>query len=166
MGLMQNKRRRSKPGWRPGLTRVLFADAVPRRRDRWELRRRLKPVARQQRTELKQELAGNLQRLARNRVLVTRIGPGPGGDEEFAFADGTRMQLAVRDGNFAVQCLAASPQTPCYMAKAEPCSGYFWYWLQFLTPGADDLIVLARVDQLESRNSRVLRPVRTWWSSR
>ncbi len=161
----QVPRKLGRPGadGRLGSGRVLFADAVPCRRDRWELRHRLRAVARQQRAELKQEMAGSLRRLATGRVLLTSISPGPGGDEELAFADGTRMELAVRDGNFAVQCLTASPQTPCYLAKAEPCSGYFWYWLQFFAPGLDDLTVLVRVDRLESAGTRLARPLRRWW---
>jgi aconitase A len=61
---------------------------------------------------------------------------------------------------------AVQASSPAGKYLAEPCSGYFWYWLQFVAPGTDDLTVLARVDQLQSPGARLLRPVRTWWSGR
>jgi len=135
---------------------------VPRWRDRRELRQRLRAVTRQVRAETGQQLAANLHRLAYDRVPVTSLEPSLPGYQELSFADGAHARLALH----GQPPPAAYPCRPglaeCYLANVEACSGYFWYWLQFLAPAERGFSVLARVEQMSTRGAQLWRPARRW----
>lgn len=113
----------------------------------------------------KQQLTSALGRLATRRVPVARVGPGQVGEKAVEFADGTRLDLDVRDGKVALGRLARrSPPQVAYLGHIEPCFGHWWYWLHFWGPGEENFMVLARVDRFQSAASVLWQPRGRWWS--
>jgi hypothetical protein len=92
--------------------KIRFKDTVPSRRERRELRRRLRKAGRDELAEQKEQVTRGLRRLAARRVLVASMQSGPTrGNELIEFvqvADGTHLMLEVRgDGTAALRRLAA-----------------------------------------------------------
>ncbi len=147
---------------RPGHgRRVRFAQAVPRYRDRRELRRSLRVVARAVRAEQKQQMREDLARLAQRRVAVARVRTGPEGDEIVEFVDGTRLHLDVRSGGVVLQRLARrSPRQAAYLGHVEPRFGHCWYQLYFFSPNQEGVEVLGRIDRFESAEAGFRRTPR------
>ncbi len=128
-----------------------FADAVPRWRDRRELRRRFRAVARALRAEDKQKVTHSLCRLASDHVPVTFVGRGRSGDRALDFADGTHVELAVHEGEQGLWHLRiSSKRRPPYLRLVKPCLRHGWYRLHFFVAGQEDLMVRARVDDYEA----------------
>jgi hypothetical protein len=138
---------------------VRFADAVPRWRDRWELRRQFRAVARAVQAEDTQKVTRSLRRLVSHHVAVAFVGRGRSGDRTLDFTDGTHVELDVHDGQAALRQVAKWPaRHATYLADVEPCFGYCWYWLHFFAAGHEDMAVLARVDDFESKDAYFRRP--------
>ncbi len=87
------------------------------------------------------------------------------GDEVVEFADGTRLDLDVREGNDALWHLARRSALPvAYLGYTEPCFGHCWYWLHFWGAGEENFVVRAPVDRFQSAGSVFWLPRGPWWS--
>jgi hypothetical protein len=155
--------------------KIRFKDTVPSRRERRELRRRLRKAGRDELAEQKEQVTRGLRRLAARRVLVASMQSGPTrGNELIEFvqvADGTHLMLEVRgDGTAALRRLAArSASDTAYLDHVETCFGHCWYRLRFCSAWSGGPEVRCKVVRLGSsvppspRSPRRCgaRPVRT-----
>lgn len=152
---------RSCLGERPaGSRRIRFKKAIPVRRDRRELRRRLRLAARAEQAEQRVEMTRVLRRLSEQHVPVLRMRPGAEvGKEIVEFRDGTQLLLEVRDGTVAVRRLERGiPRSRAFLERVQPCFGVCWYRLWFLSPSGGKLEeVLARVAPFTDVESETAR---------
>lgn len=145
--------------------RVRFAEVVPGRADRKDLRRRFRKVARTVRVERKSRVTAGLRGLAARRVPVASVRTGVLGDEVLEFTDGTRVWLDVRDGTTVLRRLAGrSGRCGLYLRAVDPCFGFCWYQLGFGTAGSSTHSVLARVKQYQSGATWIRWAPAVWWS--
>ncbi len=144
-----------------------FADAVPRWRDRRELRRQFRAVARAVRGEDRQRVTRDLRRLVSDRVPVAFVGRGPLRDRTVEFTDGTHLELDIPEGEWGLWHLGGPlHRTAPYLGEVEPCLRPGWYWFSFSVAGREDLIVRARVDDFESTELHFKRGGGRWPQSR
>ncbi len=129
--------------------RIRFKDAVPSRRDRAELRRRLRTVAPVGRAIEKWEVIGALRWLAERRVHVASIGDRAtlwNELVELEFVDGTQALLDVRKGIVSLQRFArGSTGNTTYLAHVRPCFGHRRYRLRFVAGRDGPFTVFAEV---------------------
>ena len=144
--------------------RVRFAEVVPRRADRRDLRRQFRAVARTIRAERTRRITAGLRGLATRGVPVTSVRTGVLGDEILGFADGTQIWLEVRDGTTVLRRLARrSGRCALYLRAADPCFGFCWYQLRFGAAGESSHSVLARVKQYQSGATWIRWAPAAWW---
>ncbi|MGH9072279.1 MAG: hypothetical protein ACRDX8_14215 [Acidimicrobiales bacterium] len=157
------------PGARPrieGLPGIRFAQAVPRRGDRRELRQQFRAALREVRAEDKNKVKYSLGRLVIHRVPVARTAWARSGDRIVEFIDGTRIVLAVRGGNAALRSANWRPLRATYLRGVEPGLRRGWYYLYFSEAGEGKFAVLARVDGFECPGVRFRCSDSHWWSHR
>ncbi|MGH3282324.1 MAG: hypothetical protein ACRDNW_24750 [Trebonia sp.] len=139
------------PGDRGRERGIRFRDAVPGRRDRRELRRRFRRVARVVTRERKSETTATLQRLSADHVLLAGVVPGTRDTDDIVeFSDGTRLLISLFSGKADLRHLGlGAPQCRVRLVQALPCFGHRRFWLWFAAADrAVPLEVLASVHPL------------------
>lgn len=73
-----------------------------------------------------------LERLAAGQVLVSRVTPGPDGEDRVVeFADGTSLRLELREGSRVLHNLIGrAPYNHVHIAWSQPCFGGSWFRLR------------------------------------
>lgn len=132
------------------LGRIGFAQAVPRWRDRRELRQTLRAVVREERVEQQQQITKGLELLAARRIPLIAVRRAMIGGETIEFRDGTVLQLDVRGGEISLERLANRQLSQVLLSSVMPISGRCWYRLRFTRALGRCVEVLARVDRFES----------------
>jgi hypothetical protein len=145
-----------------GRNKVHWAQAVPRRSDRRDLRRSLRAASRsfyqQQESQLRVTLAG----LGARRAAVVAIRPLRAGNEAIEFASGTRLEVDVHHSSTDPQYLARGLARPiAYLVSARPGYRAGWYWRGFASLYGE-VMAYVRVDLCESGQG-CLRPPRDHW---
>ena len=142
----------TRPEGRVGQPRVRFRDAVPVPRDRRELRRRLRQVARSVKRERRAETTAILQRLSADHVLLSRLMPVPHDTGDIVeFTDGTCLLVILFTAKVDMERLGqrAAAHDPVWLAHMQPCFGHRRFWLWFASAGQPvPLEVLASVQAL------------------
>ncbi|MGH9171843.1 MAG: hypothetical protein ACRD0Z_13390 [Acidimicrobiales bacterium] len=139
-------------GWSARFTR-----AVPRRRDRRELRRRLRSATRDVRAEQKHDVTLSLRRLVDRRVPLAVVRPAMTGCEVVEFTDGTHLEIELCEGETALERLHSRRLRQAYLSRVTPVVGRCWYRLQFSYGWAPSVEVLARVSRIDSAGLRFSR---------
>lgn len=127
---------------------VRFARAVPARRDRRELRHAFRAVLREMRHAQKRQVATHLRDLASCRVRIRAVRRGADGDEIVEFADGTVLDLDVRDGEAILRRLERRAAPAVRLRSVEPLLGHLWFRLR-LSAATEEGWVMARVRLVE-----------------
>lgn len=143
--------------------RIRFRDAVPVRRDRRDLRRRFRRMARIVKRERRAETTATLKRLSADHVLVSSLVAGTlDADDVVEFSDGTRLLVALFSGKADMHRLGLSaPRRHVWLVQALPCFGHRRFWLWFASADrAMPIEVLASVQALvlvrpEERGGRI-----------
>lgn len=120
-----------RPADRARERRTSLHDAFPGLRDRRELRRRFRRVARAVRRERRAEATAVLQRLADGHVLLARFIPGSLGTDDIAeFADGTWLLVGLFSAKADMRRLGLrAARYPVWLEQVQPCFGCRRYWL-------------------------------------
>ncbi|MGH3262244.1 MAG: hypothetical protein ACRDNS_09635 [Trebonia sp.] len=114
--------------------RIEFADAVPLRRDRRDLRRRFRRATRAAMSEQNAAMAAVLRRLSAEHVRLSGvIQAAQDRDRDRAkvvvFTDGTRLLLGIH-GDDGLERLGHS-YSRIWLADVQPCLGRRLFWLGF-----------------------------------
>lgn len=125
-----------------------FRRAVPRRKDRGELRRTLRAATREMRREKRRSVTASLEALVVSRSRVGTVRCGPAGSTSLVFVDGTVLDLSVREGEVGLQRLAGVTPPVIYLRAVEPCFGKLWYRLYFVSL-FEERCVMAKVTRLD-----------------
>lgn len=132
----------------PRVRRIRFREAFPVRRDRRDLRRRLRRAARAAMIERKSEMTVQLERLCTDHVPLSGVlaGPRPR-DGILAFLDGTRLLLLTRLGSREVSRLREDQDAAVmWLIRVQPSFSCCWFRLWFASDGAaQPAEVLAKV---------------------
>lgn len=122
--------------------RVRFAEAVPSRRDRRDLRRRFRRVARHATAERKTQTVALLQRLSADRVPLLAVLPGQRNSERvIEFGDGTRLLIAARYGTGGIKRLRpGAAWSPVWLAQVQPAFTRRSFRLWFASAGRPGLV--------------------------
>lgn len=128
--------------------RIQFRDAIPVRRDRRDLRRRLRRTTRAAMSERQAQMTVVLRHLSADHVPLAGVIPGAEDTSKIVvFADGTRLLLAIRCGRGGLERLGQDGSgLPVRLANVQPCFGRRWFWLWFTSSDRTAVLeVLARV---------------------
>lgn len=141
-----------RPADRARERRASLYDAFPGRRDRRELRRRFRRVARAVRREGRAETTAALQRLSASHVLLASLVPGSQDNDIAEFTDGTRLLVGLFIAKADIERLGLrAARYPVWLEQVQPCFGRRRYWLWVAS--ADRMVpleVLASVQLLVS----------------
>ena len=120
-----------RPGARARERRTSLRDAFPGLRDRRELRRRFRRVARAVRRERRAEATAGLQRLAAGHVLLAGLVPGSQDMDDIAeFTDGTVLLVGLFSAKADMRRLGLrAGQYPVWLEQVQSCFGRRRYWL-------------------------------------